>query len=409
MRRPYKRHETHLPHKGKKQKLIISPRRRRHRPAPRRQEPFLSSRRRPNPTLNPNLNPKPYTRPFPPETKKRQQCFWPHDISSNIFFVVEISEETKTSPAPSSQSRAERAPRAAGASPLWIAWRRPRRKAQRGERGEKRKRTTKVWWQCSPSWLFSFLFRKLLFFCAFPLPSSSFSGTRARSILSSNHTFVTKPFGRKEEKARLIKWISSFQTSTTSTARPPSLLPPPPSSSSSTRTPRSTTTSLNAGIAAAAPLPIPQTLFSPRFPLRSMRRSARKDGAGAGLSFPPLPPPSLPPPLPPPPRSQTAPGNSSIPLRARLSSASDPPCLSATLLSARDSLQTQLLPTRSQSRLTHRRSAEPPERSSFLRESGGRRRASAIEVAVVVVGCGWGWGLRWRCSSSPPSLDALVP
>ena len=55
LRRPYKRHETHLPHKGKKQKLIISPRRRRHRPVPRRQEPFLSSRRRPNPTLNPNL------------------------------------------------------------------------------------------------------------------------------------------------------------------------------------------------------------------------------------------------------------------------------------------------------------------------------------------------------------------
>jgi len=55
LRRPYKRHETHLPHKGKKQKLIISPRRRRHRPVPRRQEPFHSSRRRPNPTLNPNL------------------------------------------------------------------------------------------------------------------------------------------------------------------------------------------------------------------------------------------------------------------------------------------------------------------------------------------------------------------
>ena len=37
------------------------------------------------------------------------------------FFVVEISEETKRSPAPSSPSRAGRAPRAAGAPPLWTA------------------------------------------------------------------------------------------------------------------------------------------------------------------------------------------------------------------------------------------------------------------------------------------------
>ena len=56
------------------------------------------------------------------------------DISSNDFFIVEISEETKRSPALSSRSRAGRAPRAAEAPPLWIAWRRPRKKARRGER-----------------------------------------------------------------------------------------------------------------------------------------------------------------------------------------------------------------------------------------------------------------------------------
>ena len=115
------------------QKLIISPRRRRHRPVPRRQEPFLGSRRRPNRTLNLNLNLNPPSSSRAEEETSRLER---RSVDSFYFFVVEISKETKRSPAPSSQSRAGRAPRGAGALPLWIAsaWRRVRRKARRVRR-----------------------------------------------------------------------------------------------------------------------------------------------------------------------------------------------------------------------------------------------------------------------------------